>query len=117
MKDGGVWRNFGSEWTYKYLDMGFIVCLLFVSFVLENFTMPSRNTRVKQEIPADIRCLFCIHCLRHINKIYKPEEGVDYDIRCSMDGRFSVLCRFDHEDKKTCDPVRFAQFLKSVGLR
>ncbi|CAK37525.1 hypothetical protein An02g02440 [Aspergillus niger] len=76
-----------NEWTYKYLDMGSIVCLLFVSFVLENFTMPRRNTRVKQEIPADIRCLFCtIHCLRHINKIYKPEEGVDYDIRCSMDG-------------------------------
>ena len=38
MKDGGVWRNFGREWTYKYLDMEFIVCLLFVSFVLHDAT-------------------------------------------------------------------------------
>lgn len=70
MKDGGVWRNFGSEWTYKYLDMGFIVCLLFVSFVLENFTMPRRNTRVKQEIPADIRCLFLLYIVSAISTKY-----------------------------------------------
>jgi hypothetical protein len=53
MKDGGVWRNFGSEWTYKYLDMGFIVCLLFVSFVLEIF-MPKRIIRAALKEALDL---------------------------------------------------------------